>query len=272
MSENVSFEISSDVPVRLASAADIFRSLESDISTFVSHSSTWAPAWVASTGTEVVLTVAEPDLPKFPTDWAVRFGHAVHDLRAALDHLMQQVCMLEGAVPVDIRKVQFPIAGSGKEWRNARKWLSSMPATLLDRVEQLQPLKSDNDVTRGLSLLNDIAVRDKHYELIPMNPGPGAVELETLRSRASSASEKAKNAPWLRLTFDTDASSGEFPSECEVVASSSPLFVMSRRCAPFPMVMRYVHSATAAAVHFIASGVMEIEMVPEPDWAYFFQG
>jgi hypothetical protein len=96
-------------------------------------------------------------------------GDCVHNLRSALDHLVFQLAMLNGAGSVAATKTSFPVCLTRKEFKNSvkgnvRPFISRVALT---EIEKCQPYKTtnlpDTDIIWQLSQLDII---DKHRVLI----------------------------------------------------------------------------------------------------------
>lgn len=100
------------------------------------------------------------------TEWSMRVGEALHHLRAAMDGLAWDIAHMNGAVPADPRRVEFPVCPAPSAWSRACKfgtWLADIPADLRARVEALQPF---NQPDGFLAQAHSMNIADKHRGLL----------------------------------------------------------------------------------------------------------
>ena len=130
-------------------------------------------AWISSPEHIELTTVTEQDtgnlvmyarlLEQPPLDWSALIGDAIHNARAALDHLA--VLIVEQHGKGNGRR-QFPITDKatrhGNELRSA---LPGVPPEIRDRFRALQPY-ADGD--RDLWLLHTLDIYDKHRLILPV--------------------------------------------------------------------------------------------------------
>jgi hypothetical protein len=96
-------------------------------------------------------------------------GDCIHNARSALDHLVFQLAILNGAAGSAARKTSFPVCLSPSDFRLivARRVAPFISNTALDEIEKLQPYAHGNagrdDVLYVLAKLDNI---DKHRLVI----------------------------------------------------------------------------------------------------------
>jgi hypothetical protein len=72
--------------------------------------------------------------------WGYMFGEAIHQLRAALDNYLVFVARESGITdPQVLRRIQFPIAASRKEWNYSTSRIQHLPAAVRTVIQQVQP-------------------------------------------------------------------------------------------------------------------------------------
>ncbi|WP_018157579.1 hypothetical protein [Demetria terragena] len=270
MGKSVEVEFDSQVPVRLASAARSFAEVHEHLTAWCSDHTSRAAVRISPHDGSVLEVVTQRPSDALPFEWSTKFGHAVHDLRSGLDHLVQQLCRLEGQQPTDPRKVQFPIADTGEQWRNARRCLRPMPTSLLSRIEGLQPCRASGDLVDGLVLLNQLAVRDKHYELTPLMVLPIEPALDNIE-------------PWpVELVDEVDWEAADVKLHISLAASGdvrglkgilpigyTPILIVKGKMAPLLDVMPWLHAVTHAVVDTVTVGSSSRLRPPAPVWAAF---
>jgi hypothetical protein len=102
----------------------------------------------------VVRLAANPPLE----EWALSIGDALHNLRAALDHLVWQLVEANGHTAG--RNNAFPIADDDSKYRSIiGQSLSGVGPSAVKAIEALKPWKGGND---PLWLLHQLDIQDKH--------------------------------------------------------------------------------------------------------------
>lgn len=94
-------------------------------------------------------------------------GDFAHNLRSALDHLICQLALLDGAASCDT--TQFPICSSNGQFkRHEPSWLKGLSATHIADIERLQPYHAGKMADHHfLTILNYLDNVDKHRVLHP---------------------------------------------------------------------------------------------------------
>jgi len=96
-----------------------------------------------------------------PLEFSVIFGDAAHNLRSALDILMNDVIALSGVTP---KGVYFPFANSeGELDGQIKEKMRGASADIIDIVRALKPYRGGNIVLRAL---HDLDIRDKHISIM----------------------------------------------------------------------------------------------------------
>lgn len=266
VAEHVEVETESDVPVRLDSAASTLRALEDEILEWSQENTVEASVQISPHDSSIVEFYADP--PEAPTHaWSLRFGHAVHDLRSALDHLAQQLCRLEGSEPIKPKQVAFPVAETEKTWKDSAKALATVPAELLSRIESIQPVRSTGSLACGLSLLNEIAIADKHYELSRLSPIVSHLDLGNIQPWPSS---RADNTDWkhpiVRLTVVPPAADDSRGLRGVAAVPFMPILLLGDKAAMLVDVMRWIYAVTVAIVRHVTTGEESNDLPDDPVW------
>tara|TARA_R110002051_G_scaffold315883_1_gene394828 strand:- start:3668 stop:4549 length:882 start_codon:yes stop_codon:yes gene_type:complete len=102
--------------------------------------------------------------------WTSLFADIVHNYRSALDGFAWELANLDGAKPPKPSQLYFPIFDTHHKWEKARATtLSSMPAFVLDRLNQVQPFHAE-PVRDGIGLLlHALDIEDKHRAAISID-------------------------------------------------------------------------------------------------------
>lgn len=266
MAERVDVSILSDVPVRMQRAARTLRDLLDETAAWSMDHPVEAAVRIAPNDAAVVEVSATP--PSAPAyDWSVSLGHAVHDLRAALDHLMQQLCRIEGLEPVKPNRVAFPVAHTAKHWKEARRDLATVPAEVLHRIDVIQPYHSKDVLSRGLDTLHELAIADKHYGLVTLTPIPSSFSLDEIQDWPQ---DRDVDVNWDELLMRLQVAppgASDARGKCRVAPIRfSPLLVLKDRAAPLAAVAPWIHGVTGAIVEHVTTGHVAHEVPPEPDW------
>src|SRR5712692_6108746 len=111
-----------------------------------------------------------PALPTISFDAVCLAGDIVHNLRAALDHLAQQLALLGCPTLNDkeLRQIEFPIAETLCKYEadKARK-VKGMRPEAIEAIDRLRPYKDGNHALWRLHELDNI---DKHRTLFTFGP------------------------------------------------------------------------------------------------------
>jgi hypothetical protein len=106
-------------------------------------------------------------LEKVPPIWGTIVGDAVHNLRASLDLLMNDLVIAAGGRPH--RSTQFPIGPEVKELRPSfLEKIKGAKPTAKRLIERLKPYDGGSKAGAALWRLHEIDIRDKHRLLVPV--------------------------------------------------------------------------------------------------------
>lgn len=117
-----------------------------------------------------VLTVRIRQPP--PVELGVILGEYVHDIRSALDHLVWQLVIVNGAIPG--RYNEFPIARTESNFvkkaitgtRERPGMLTGVAENAIEVIRRHQPYKGGNDApSHPLAILQDLWNTDKHQTI-----------------------------------------------------------------------------------------------------------
>jgi len=153
------------VRLKLYRAVDHFRDLDVAIGEFYANQSKAAGHKVEH---QTELTITWPEQPPLDPRFTLILGDCIHNIRSALDHLVAQLAILNGAPNEAIKKTAFPVCLSPGDFKNAtvRKVAPYISGIALAEIERLQPYSTgdrEQDILWGLSQLDII---DKHRLLI----------------------------------------------------------------------------------------------------------
>jgi hypothetical protein len=122
------------------------------------------------------------EVKRLPLRPSVIIGDILHNLRSALDHLVWQLVLFNGADPTT--RNQFPIeSGEQRFAKAARRMLAGVAEHHIEQIKGVQPFaqgESDefgNARASALVLLRDLSNQDKHRLINPVMAamgGPGA--------------------------------------------------------------------------------------------------
>lgn len=110
----------------------------------------------------VILHMSEcPDFER----WSLMLGDSIHNLRAALDHLVYAIASCESGKesPPDEDVLAFPICDTPDKFSVARRRIRSLSCLVRTAIEGLQPYnRSHPKIPPLLSILRDFDDADKH--------------------------------------------------------------------------------------------------------------
>jgi hypothetical protein len=111
-----------------------------------------------------------PKVPTISFDAVCLAGDIIHNLRAALDHLAQQLALIGCPTLTDkeLRQIEFPIAETLTKYEadKARK-VRGMRPEAVEEIDRLKPYKDGNDALWRIHELDNI---DKHRTLFTCGP------------------------------------------------------------------------------------------------------
>lgn len=266
--QQVSCDVDSSIPSRLARAHRILEDLLRDVESCATEREFRGWLWVEGSAPDILhLSGSVPELPVM--DWALRFGEGVHHLRACLDMLAQQLCRLDGASPQKPRRVQFPVVKSSADWRRAAQDLESMPGSLLARIEALQPYHG-TVLSRVLQDLHSVDISDKHYALMNIQPvivgEPGElVPADVLSQRIPTGLPDLPR--WTRWTLDREADIRGRDTAWPVRVPWQALVAADQGFGPLRSVTLWLAGGTRAIVDAVTQGVAILpEQLPPIPW------
>lgn len=130
-----------------------------------------------------------------PVEFGLMAGDAIHNLRAALDHLAWQLVLANNETPTV--RTCFPITDTATTHQSgAKRPVDGMADAAIDAINAAEPYKGGND---ALWLLHRLDIADKHHALLTTVVRMGG---EVLKSRAifltlDSALVSPTSSAWL---------------------------------------------------------------------------
>ncbi|MER9079950.1 hypothetical protein [Mesorhizobium sp. M0895] len=97
-----------------------------------------------------------------PASWGAIIGDAIHNLRSALDLLVNDLVAMHGVVKRG--HARFPIFADDAAWTSSIKRIKGVSPAVQDTLQRLQPYKTGN---RSLRDMHEIDIADKHQLLVP---------------------------------------------------------------------------------------------------------
>ena len=181
---------------RLRRAQQISHELRGAINEWATPSPVALKAHIAEDRLAVTVSIEVTKAPQLDK-WAYMFGEAVHQIRAALDNYLVSLAKESGITNHKrIKRIQFSIASSAKEWADNASRIADLPGWARERIEQVQPFQrgASPEALEGdlLVLLRDLSNQDKHQArvitgLTPMELGQMAqIEFETEEGATAS--------------------------------------------------------------------------------------
>lgn len=157
-------DIASTPMLKLVRANRQAGTLWQDFSAWLTSESPQTRAEYSDGGRQVLLRANLPSEPPID-EWALQYGDAVHNYRAALDGLAWEVAHLDGAKPTSSAagSIYFPLAKSDERWKDiAAKTLRSVPPDVLERIRSVQPFMARTTGQIPTVLLHELDRVDKH--------------------------------------------------------------------------------------------------------------
>lgn len=151
-------------------------------------------------------------------DWNHTFGDAMHNLRSVLNNLVAEVAHAEGLSKDQIKKIQFPVALSAKQWRDEKRRIQLLPAEVQAAIEKVQPFTEipQSPEKHPLAILSSLSNQDKHrLELAP------AIQPLELAHNASIEFEEVPAPPLLHQVMNRMTIDGRFDDGVEVIAHNT---------------------------------------------------
>ena len=152
------------------------------------------------------------DTPKVPADYSIRIGEIAYNLRSALDHLVWQLVLVNGACPSTNNA--FPIYQDEEKYKkHATRKLKRVAPIHCDLIEEFQTYHGQRGVGAHLWMLDIICNIDRHRRL-------NIVDLHSM-----TETYKEKIEPIIDVCFRDkeveDASMG-YGSDIETIGMSRP--------------------------------------------------
>jgi hypothetical protein len=160
-----------DCRLKIARAKEQFDALHQEISDFAKNNSDVFNIYVDTETGDEVLDCTEP--PVFPRNWGIKVGELAHNLRSALDYLVNVLSAEGGGKP---EGNHFPIARTkgaylrkDKRGRTMRaKAMPTVPETMRRRIDAYQPYTHGKlAYADALVALQHLTNQDKHNRLVP---------------------------------------------------------------------------------------------------------
>lgn len=268
MVEQFRKEYDSPAYMKLLNAGRHFRSLEAEILDWTGKNPILAPTRVSAedSSTCELFRPAAPFIPELA--WSCRFGDGVHNLRSALELLAFELCHIDDDVPERPDRIYFPVVEDQSNWQNQTRYLGSIPASLLQRIQDVQPWHSDSPRTHVLAFLNRLNNMDKHRTTIGLMVYPGKLEPPRIHSlRAADDIETLWQDPWMQLQLDRPLSPEALPALWHV--DPAPMIYFENRMTFLGHLQPWLFHQIKSIFRYIASGVWPVieNPVPEPVWA-----
>jgi hypothetical protein len=114
---------------------------------------------------------------KIPEEFALLLGEKLYQLRSALDACIYQAAVYANggnSPPPHEGRLEFPICPTKEEFnKQAARRLSTLPTAIQSAIEKLQPYNTPalppedmvTNLNRSLSILHDLARKDRHRKL-----------------------------------------------------------------------------------------------------------
>lgn len=127
----------------------------------------------------------------FPSDWPLRVGDILHNMRSALDALVYSIALKHSGKPTDkeARDIQFLICDSPSEFANrSQQRHGRMSPAAQDAVASIQPYQRRKAGTKNeLAVLRELSNIDKHRHLLPcFTAGSGRIIVQIERLGAGA--------------------------------------------------------------------------------------
>jgi hypothetical protein len=164
----------------------------------------------------------EPSIHLFR--WALIVGDIFHNLRCALDHLVLQLALLNGASLRDASESTFfPVCMSGDEFRSSvKRFKQHISFRALAAIKTLQPyyrakLRGVPAVHSHLYIISKLDNIDKHRMLVVVDEGCSINDVTIKRTNGIIVKPTIRPDVWTTLKDRADLSSVDFSSvELEV--------------------------------------------------------
>ncbi|MGO4383388.1 hypothetical protein [Specibacter sp. RAF43] len=267
MAEHVHKEYISPAYMKFLGAGRHFGSLERDILEWTEHNQLLAPARpvLDEINTYELFLPGAPFVPLM--EWSSRFGDGVHNLRASLDLLAFELCHIDGDVPGKPRQVSFPVVEQQSDWTKQTKYLDSIPASLLQRIQAVQPWHVQDAGAHVLTLVTALDNMDKHRSIVGMIVLPGKLDPPRLLPMPTTSKTAATwQNPWFRFTLDGPLADVHWPVLWHV--DPAPMIYFEGRMTFLGHLQPWLFQEIKRIFQFIASGKWPVidNPHPEPEW------
>lgn len=266
--EHIQKEYDSPAYIKFLSAGRHFGSLEQEILEWTERNQILAPARPVA-GEVNAYELFLPDSPNVPLlEWSSRFGDGVHNLRAALDLLTFELCHIDGDTTERPNQVSFPVLDKQSGWARQTKYLSSIPASLLQRLQDVQPWHSENPEAHVLTLVTALDNMDKHRSTVGMIVLPGRLDPPRLLPLSTHGNIDALwRNPWLRFSLNSPLNDASWPVLWHV--DPAPMIYFENRMTFLGHLQPWLFQETKRIFQFITSGTWPVfeNPYPNPVWA-----
>lgn len=190
--------------MKLNRANELFLAMFSRVEIWNASRSFMAPLRISADRAYIELLAPVGSRP--PADeWALLFGDAIHNVRAALDGIVWEFAHLDGQAPSNPNALSFPIVDDEKKWQGAvDRNLQGVPADLVERVRAAQPFvvpDLDNSIS-WLKALSRLDNDDKHRGVIVAVPIIEYVSIEGLGVQLGAALDGLEASYHVEYQFD----------------------------------------------------------------------
>lgn len=267
MVEHFRAQYDSPAYMKLLGAGRHFESLEREILAWTESNPILAPARSADTVGNVY-ELFLPDAPYIPLmEWSTRFGDGVHNLRAAFDLLAFELCHIDGGAPEKPKQVAFPVLNKQSDWNRQTKHLGSIPASLLQRIQDVQPWNSPNPAAHVLTLVTALDNMDKHRSTVGMTVLPGRLDPPRLLPLPVAENAGLWRDPWFMFSLDRPLDNVPWPVLWHV--DPAPMVYFENRMTFLGHLQRWLFQETNKMFKYIASGTWPVVETPHPEpvWA-----
>jgi hypothetical protein len=162
-----------------------------------------------------------PDLD----DWNHTFGDTMHNLRSVLNNLVAEIARAEGSSKDQIKKVQFPVAVSVKQWRDEKRRIQLLQPEVQAAIEKVQPFTAmpQSPEKHPLAILKSLSNQDKHrLELVP------AIQPLELVHNASIEFEEVPDPSALHQIMNRMKIDSRFEDRVEVITHDTTPYHIAR--------------------------------------------
>jgi hypothetical protein len=254
--------------MKLLNAGRHFRSLEEEILDWTDRNRILAPTKVPPDDPNAyeLFRPNEPFVPELA--WSCRFGDGVHNLRSALELLAFELCHIDGGTPAKPNQIYFPAVEAESNWDHQTRYLDSIPASLFQRIRDVQPWQADQPKRHVLALLNRLDNMNKHRTIIGLMILPGKLDPPRLHPLpVGEGADSLWNEPWMRLSVTPPPDPATLPALWHV--DPAPMIYFEDRMTFLGHLQPWLFQQTKSIFGYIATGEWRpiVSPVPEPVWA-----